>query len=129
VVSNHGGRQLDSVPATIEMLPAIADALGGRTTLLMDGGIRRGTDVLKALALGADAVMVGRATLWGLACGGQSGAESALRILRAEIELAMTLLGVTRLSEVGPAHIYAPRDSRGRRFSAAQLPSSNSIRA
>jgi isopentenyl diphosphate isomerase/L-lactate dehydrogenase-like FMN-dependent dehydrogenase len=106
VVSNHGGRQLDCVPATIEMLPAIADALGGRTTLLMDGGIRRGTDVLKALALGADAVMAGRAMLWGLACGGQAGAECALRILQAEIELGMTLLGVTRLSQLDPSYIY-----------------------
>ncbi len=105
VVSNHGGRQLDGVPATIEMLPAIADALGGRTTLLMDGGIRRGTDVLKAVALGADAVMTGRALLWGLACGGQAGAETALRILREELGLGMALLGVTRLSELGPAHV------------------------
>jgi isopentenyl diphosphate isomerase/L-lactate dehydrogenase-like FMN-dependent dehydrogenase len=105
VVSNHGGRQLDGVPATIEMLPAIADALGGRTTLLMDGGIRRGTDVLKALALGADAVMAGRAVLWGLACGGQAGAETALRILAEEIELGMTLLGVTRVSELNPAYV------------------------
>jgi isopentenyl diphosphate isomerase/L-lactate dehydrogenase-like FMN-dependent dehydrogenase len=106
VVSNHGGRQLDSVPATIEMLPAIADALGGRTALLMDGGIRRGTDVLKAVALGADAVMAGRAILWGLACGGQAGAESALQILQAEIELGMTLLGVTHVSELNPSYIY-----------------------
>jgi isopentenyl diphosphate isomerase/L-lactate dehydrogenase-like FMN-dependent dehydrogenase len=105
VVSNHGGRQLDGVPATIELLPAIADALGGRTTLLVDGGIRRGTDVLKAVALGADAVMAGRAVLWGLACGGQAGAETALRILREEIELGMTLLGVRRLSELNPAYI------------------------
>ena len=105
VVSNHGGRQLDGVPATIEMLPAIADALGGRTTLLMDGGIRRGTDVLKAVALGADAVMAGRAVLWGLACGGQAGAEAALRILRDEIELGMTLLGVTRVSELNPGYV------------------------
>jgi isopentenyl diphosphate isomerase/L-lactate dehydrogenase-like FMN-dependent dehydrogenase len=106
VVSNHGGRQLDSVPATIEMLPAIADALGGRTTLLVDGGIRRGTDVLKAIALGADAVLAGRAALWGLACGGQAGAETALRILKDEVELGMVLLGVTRVSELGSACIY-----------------------
>jgi 4-hydroxymandelate oxidase len=109
VVSNHGGRQLDGVPATIEMLPAIADALGGRTTLLMDGGVRRGTDVLKAVALGADAVMAGRAMLWGLACGGQAGAETALRILRDEIELGMTLLGVTRVSELSPAYVSQRR--------------------
>jgi isopentenyl diphosphate isomerase/L-lactate dehydrogenase-like FMN-dependent dehydrogenase len=105
VVSNHGGRQLDGVPATIEMLPAIAEALSGRTTLLVDGGIRRGTDVLKAVALGADAVMAGRAVLWGLACDGQAGAETALRILREEIEVAMTLLGVTRVPELNPAYV------------------------
>lgn len=105
VVSNHGGRQLDGVPATIEMLPAIAEALSGRTTLLMDGGIRRGTDVLKAVALGADAVLAGRAVLWGLAYGGQAGAELALRILHEEIRLAMTLLGVTRLADLNPSYI------------------------
>ena len=105
VVSNHGGRQLDGVPATIEMLPAIADAVGGRTALLMDGGIRRGTDVLKAIALGADGVMAGRAVLWGLACGGQAGAERALRMLADEIALGMTLLGVTRLSELNAAYL------------------------
>jgi isopentenyl diphosphate isomerase/L-lactate dehydrogenase-like FMN-dependent dehydrogenase len=109
VVSNHGGRQLDGVPATIEMLPAIADALGGRTTVLVDGGIRRGTDVLKAVALGADAVMAGRAVLWGLACGGQAGAETALRILADEIELGMTLLGVTRVSELNSAYVCQSR--------------------
>jgi len=105
VVSNHGGRQLDGVAATIEMLPPIADALGGQTTLLLDGGIRRGTDVLKAVALGADAVMAGRAVLWGLACGGQAGAETALRILQEEIELGMALLGVTCLSQLSTAYV------------------------
>jgi isopentenyl diphosphate isomerase/L-lactate dehydrogenase-like FMN-dependent dehydrogenase len=109
VVSNHGGRQLDGVPAAIEMLPAIADALGGRTTLLVDGGIRRGTDVLKAVALGADAVLAGRAVLWGLACDGQAGAEAALRILREEIEVAMALLGVTRMSELNPTYVSHSR--------------------
>jgi isopentenyl diphosphate isomerase/L-lactate dehydrogenase-like FMN-dependent dehydrogenase len=105
VVSNHGGRQLDGVPATIEMLPAIADALGGRTTLLVDGGIRRGTDVLKAVALGADAVMAGRAVLWGLACDGQAGAELALRILQEEVALGMVLLGVTCLADLDPTYV------------------------
>ena len=105
VVSNHGGRQLDGVPATIDLLPPIADALGGRTTLLMDGGIRRGTDVVKAVALGADAVLAGRAMLWGLACGGQAGAEQVLRILREETELAMALLGVTHVSELNPSYV------------------------
>jgi len=106
VVSNHGGRQLDGVPATIEMLPPIAEALAGRTTLLMDGGIRRGVDVLKAVALGADAVLAGRAVLWGVAHSGQAGAELALRILRDEIVLGMRLLGVTRLAELNPSYIF-----------------------
>ena len=105
VVSNHGGRQLDGVPATIELLPPIAEALGGRTTLLVDGGIRRGTDVLKAVALGADAVLAGRAVLWGLACDGQAGAEAALRILREEIEHGMALLGVTRVQDLSPKYV------------------------
>lgn len=105
VVSNHGGRQLDGVPATIELLPPIADALGGRTTLLVDGGIRRGTDVLKAVALGADAVLAGRAVLWGVAYAGQAGAELALQILRDEIELGMKLLGVTCLADLNPSYI------------------------
>lgn len=106
VVSNHGGRQLDGVPATIEMLPPIADALGGRTTLLMDGGIRRGTDVLKAVALGADAVLAGRAVLWGLAYGGEAGAELALRILHEEISVGMALLGVTCLADLNPTYVH-----------------------
>jgi len=106
VVSNHGGRQLDSVPATIEMLPPIAEALAGRSTLLMDGGIRRGTDVLKAVALGADAVLAGRAVLWGVAHSGEAGAEASLRILHDEIELGMRLLGVTRLADLDPSYIF-----------------------
>ena len=105
IVSNHGGRQLDGAPATIELLPPIAEAISGQTTLLLDGGIRRGTDVLKAVALGADGVMIGRAALWGLACGGQAGAETALRILREELQLGMSLLGVTRLADLSPAYV------------------------
>jgi isopentenyl diphosphate isomerase/L-lactate dehydrogenase-like FMN-dependent dehydrogenase len=106
VVSNHGGRQLDGVPATIELLPPIAEALAGRTTLLMDGGIRRGIDVLKAVALGADAVLAGRAVLWGVAHSGQAGAELALRILRDEIVLGMRLLGVTRVADLDPSYLF-----------------------
>ena len=79
IVSNHGGRQLDTVPATIEMLPAIAEEIGGRAALLLDGGVRRGTDIVKALALGADAVLVGRPVLWGLAAGGDEGVRRTLR--------------------------------------------------
>ena len=84
IVSNHGGRQLDTVPATIDLLPPIADAVEGRVPVLMDGGIRRGTDVLKALALGANAVGIGRPVLWGLAVDGQAGVGHVLELLRSE---------------------------------------------
>ena len=100
VISNHGGRQLDSSPATIEMLPKIVDAVGGQIEIILDSGIRRGTHVLKALALGADACMIGRPYLYGLAAGGQPGVARALQLLRAEIELAMKLMGCRNLSEV-----------------------------
>ena len=93
IVSNHGGRQLDGVPAALDMLPEVAEAVGDRVEVLMDGGIRRGTDVLTALALGARAVLAGRPLLWGLACGGEAGALRVLEILKAEIELGLTLLG------------------------------------
>ena len=93
IVSNHGGRQLDTVPATIDLLPAIAEAIDGRIPVLMDGGIRRGTDVVKALALGADAVAVGRPVLWGLAAGGEEGVKQVLEMLRSEFVRALALCG------------------------------------
>ncbi|MCA9540627.1 MAG: alpha-hydroxy-acid oxidizing protein [Myxococcales bacterium] len=93
VVSNHGGRQLDTAIATAEVLRPIADAIAGRAELLVDGGIRRGTDVIKALAFGAKAVLVGRPVLWGLAVGGQAGVAHALNLLRAELVEAMALCG------------------------------------
>jgi 4-hydroxymandelate oxidase len=93
VVSNHGGRQLDAAPATLDVLPRITDAVAGRAEVFLDGGIRRGTDVIKALALGARAVFVGRPILWGLATGGQAGAAAALGMLRRELDLAMALCG------------------------------------
>ena len=96
IVSNHGGRQLDGVPATLDMLPEVVDAVAGRCEVLMDGGIRRGTDALTALALGARAVLAGRAPLWGLAVGGERGARDVLELLRAEIELGMVLLGCSK---------------------------------
>lgn len=98
IVSNHGARQLDSVPATIDMLPPIADAVGGDIEILLDGGIRRGTDIVKALALGARAVLLGRPILWGLAVDGQAGVAHVLRLLTAEFDLAMALLGVTSVA-------------------------------
>lgn len=100
LVSNHGGRQMDSAPATIDVLPAIVDAVGNRTTVLMDGGIRRGTDAMKALAQGAKAVLVGRPVLWGLAAGGQQGVEKALSILKEELDLGMALSGCRNLKEL-----------------------------
>jgi isopentenyl diphosphate isomerase/L-lactate dehydrogenase-like FMN-dependent dehydrogenase len=105
VVSNHGGRQLDGVPATLDALPAVADAVAGRVPVLMDGGVRRGTDVLVALALGADAVLAGRAPLWGLAVDGEAGAAAVLELLRAEIELALALLGCPSAAAVSRAHV------------------------
>ncbi len=93
IVSNHGGRQLDGAMATIDALPDIAETIGGRVPVLLDGGIRRGTDVLKALALGACAVLIGRAYLWGLAAAGEAGVRRVLDMLRAEVELAMALAG------------------------------------
>lgn len=100
VVSNHGGRQLDTAPATIDALGPIADAVGDRTTLLLDGGVRRGTDVLKALALGARAVLLGRPVLWGLAAGGERGVVEALRLLRDDLDRAMALCGCATLADV-----------------------------
>ncbi len=93
VVSNHGGRQLDGVSSGIGALPEVVDAVAGRIPVLVDGGIRRGTDVLKALALGADAVMVARPTAWGLAVAGEDGVRDVLRIFRDELENAMWLAG------------------------------------
>jgi isopentenyl diphosphate isomerase/L-lactate dehydrogenase-like FMN-dependent dehydrogenase len=93
VVSNHGGRQLDGAPATLDALAEVVEAVDGRAEVLMDGGIRRGTDVVMALALGARAVLVGRPALWGLAVDGEAGAQRVLELLRDEIELALALCG------------------------------------
>ena len=100
VVSNHGGRSLDCSAPTVSVLPEVVSAIGGRGTILFDGGIRRGTDVVKALALGADAVLLGRATLYGLAAAGQPGVEQALAILKAEIRRTMGLTGSRTIAEV-----------------------------
>ena len=100
VVSNHGGRQLDAAPATLDALPRIADAVAGRAEVFLDGGIRRGTDVVKALALGARAVFVGRPILWGLAVDGHAGAAAVLGMLRRELDLAMALCGCPSVTSV-----------------------------
>ncbi len=101
VVSNHGGRQLDTAPATCEVLPHVVDAAGGLCEIYVDGGIRRGSDVLKAIALGARAVLVGRAVLWGLCAEGEQGATNVLEILRRELDEAMLLCGCAKLSDIG----------------------------
>jgi L-lactate dehydrogenase (cytochrome) len=100
IVSNHGGRQLDHVPATVQLLPAIVDAVGDRTEILFDSGIRRGTDVLAALALGARAVLIGRAYLYGLAVAGERGVRFAIDLLTAELRTALALIGAPRLEYV-----------------------------
>lgn len=99
IVSNHGGRQLDTAVPTARALPEVADAMAGEGTLLVDGGIRRGTDVLKALAMGARAVLLGRPLLWGLAVGGEDGAAHVLQLLREEVDLAFALAGVRSPAE------------------------------
>jgi len=101
IVSNHGGRQLDGVPSSISVLPRIADAVGDRLDILMDGGIRSGQDVAKALALGAKAVMLGRPWAYGLAARGEAGVTQVLALLKRELEVTMTLLGVERIGDIG----------------------------
>lgn len=99
-MSNHGGRQLDGAIATIEALPEIVAAVGDQAEVLVDGGIRRGTDVLKALALGAKAVLVGRPILWGLAVGGAAGVQHVLELLRDELDVAMALNGCAKIEDI-----------------------------
>jgi 4-hydroxymandelate oxidase len=105
VVSNHGGRQLDGVPASLDALPEVVEVIGERVEVLVDGGIRRGTDVLKALALGAKAALSGRAVLWGLAAEGEDGAARVLELLRRELETGLKLLGCTSPAGVTRAHV------------------------
>ena len=102
VVSNHGGRQLDGAQATLDALPAVARAVGSKITVLLDGGVRRGVDIVKARALGARAVLTGRATLFGVMAGGEAGAKRAIDILGGEFERALQLSGVPRAEDIGP---------------------------
>jgi L-lactate dehydrogenase (cytochrome)/glycolate oxidase len=108
-VSNHGGNNLDTTPATIRALPAVADAVGDRVDVVLDGGVRRGSDVIKALALGAKAVMIGRAYLWGLAANGQAGVENVLDVIRGGIDSAMLGLGRSSVAELTPADVIVPK--------------------
>ena len=115
VVSNHGGRQLDTVLAGADALPAVADAVGDVIDVIVDGGIRRGTDVLKALALGARAVMVGRPLVWGLAVDGADGAQRVIEILLAELDLALALAGAPSAAELDRSFVTpAPWTARRR---------------
>jgi 4-hydroxymandelate oxidase len=108
IVSNHGARNLDTVAATATALPAIARTIAGQIPVLVDGGIRRGTDIAKALALGADAVLIGRPAIWGLAVGGAAGVERVVDILRAELIMAMALLGAPALDALTPDLVSQP---------------------
>jgi L-lactate dehydrogenase (cytochrome)/(S)-mandelate dehydrogenase len=113
IVSNHGGRQLDGAAAGLDALPAILDAVGGRIPVLVDGGIRRGTDVVKALALGAKACLIGRPHLWGVAVAGEAGVARVLEIYRTEIDRAMGLCGVTRIDQIDQTLLLKQRIGQG----------------
>ena len=120
-VSNHGGNNLDGTPATIRVLPSIVEAVGDEVEILLDGGVRRGGDAAKALALGARAVMIGRASLWGLAANGQAGVENVLDLLRSGFESALLGLGHGSVHELGPADLVIP-DGFGRVLGGASGP-------
>jgi isopentenyl diphosphate isomerase/L-lactate dehydrogenase-like FMN-dependent dehydrogenase len=107
-VSNHGGNNLDGTPAPIRVLAEVAEAVGDHVEVLMDGGIRRGSDVVKAVALGAKAVMLGRAYLWGLAANGQAGVENVLDLMRNGIDSALLGLGKASIAELTPADVLVP---------------------
>jgi pre-mycofactocin synthase len=109
-VSNHGGNNMDSTPASIRLLPAVADAVGGQVEVLLDGGVRRGSDVVKALALGARAVMIGRAYLWGLAAGGEKGVTNVLQILRSGVDETLLGLGRASVHDVTADDLLVPAD-------------------
>jgi isopentenyl diphosphate isomerase/L-lactate dehydrogenase-like FMN-dependent dehydrogenase len=106
VVSNHGGRNLDGSMAPLEALPEVVDAVGKRIAVLVDGGFRRGSDVVKALALGANAVLIGRSTLYGVAAGGYTGAARAIALFHEEISRVMALLGARNVVELGPEFLH-----------------------
>jgi L-lactate dehydrogenase (cytochrome) len=107
VVSNHGGRQLDGVPATLDVLPEVVEAVGSQVEVFMDGGVRRGTDIIKAICLGARAVLVGRAYAYGLGAAGMAGVARALEILRADLERALRLLGCSSIAELDRSYLNA----------------------
>ncbi|KAJ1720428.1 Hydroxyacid oxidase 1, partial [Coemansia erecta] len=108
IVSNHGGRQIDTAPATIDVLEEVCRAVDHKVPVFLDGGVRRGTDVLKALALGAKAVFLGRPVLWALACGGEQGVAEMLDMINEEFRLAMALTGCVRVEDINRNHVRTP---------------------
>jgi isopentenyl diphosphate isomerase/L-lactate dehydrogenase-like FMN-dependent dehydrogenase len=111
IVSNHGGRQLDGAPASIEALPAIAEAVAGRVPLLLDGGVRRGVDVVRAIALGARACLIGRPQLWGVSVAGEDGVAHVLDLFRTDIDRVLGLCGLSRIGDVGPELLFHPHNA------------------
>jgi len=111
VLSNHGGRQLDGAISSMEILPEVAAAVGDRLTVMLDGGFRRGSDIVKARALGADAVLLGRATTYGLAAGGEAGVAHAINLLKTEVDRVVGLLGCSDLSQLDTGYIRWPGHS------------------
>jgi L-lactate dehydrogenase (cytochrome) len=109
-VSNHGGRQLDGVPASLRVLPEVVRSVNGQVEVLMDGGIRRGTDIVKALCLGAKAVLCGRAYAYGLAAAGEAGVDRALQILRTDLERTLKLLGCPSVAALDRSYVNVPRN-------------------
>ena len=109
VVSNHGGRQLDGAPATLRVLPEVVAAVNGQAEVLMDGGVRRGSDIVKAICLGARAVLLGRAYAFGLAAAGKAGVTRALEILRNDVERTLRLLGCPSVSALNSSYLNIPR--------------------
>ena len=110
VVSNHGGRQLDGSPATLDVLPEVVEAVGNQVEVLMDGGVRRGSDIVKAICLGARAVLIGRAYAYGLGAAGEAGVQRALEILRADVERTLRLLGCSSVAALDHSYLNAKRD-------------------
>ena len=132
VVSNHGGRQLDSVPSTARALPDVVDAIGGQVEVLVDGGVRTGLDVVKMVALGAKAVLIGRAWAWSVAAGGESGVRHVLAILKADMDVALALIGRNSIADVDRSALYqlgrAGRVLNGRGGAAARRPRRTRVR-
>jgi isopentenyl diphosphate isomerase/L-lactate dehydrogenase-like FMN-dependent dehydrogenase len=115
IVSNHGGRQLDGAPATLKVLPEVVAAVNGQAEVLMDGGVRRGSDIVKAICMGARAVLLGRAYAYGLAAAGQSGVARALEILRHDVERTLRLIGCPSVSALDSSYLNIPKQFQAER--------------